>query len=590
MNLEGWHYLLSNRLPEARRSFLAEGGPESLLSLGCTMLPAGNFDDVWEPWSELIRLYPQHWAAAAALPLLVEAGGGLERQEKLNSLLRQQLGHASAQLASLTRDLLGPTQRLRWKGGVQEAKLRWRNLQPSADPSCCDLYQLNNFCQRRFYAATALRVEQGLDTHLECDPGYSEVRVWLNGEMVLRASRSFPHYWAGMPFRVPIRLKPGENQLLLQLDQESGSNHLRLRLGVNVAGSRPVALQSSGPDISPAEPWLLQAIPEEWAFLRADYQLRLGQEAKASEQLASWSEVYPESAFVAWVGARREFFRGAKKKLWEQFRPRVIEWESGEASEGETFLSYGRFALEEGHAEVEQFCSSSSDPEETCDPLVQAVLPELLRLMTHFPGHPWLLARRLHLMTPNSYPVQVEHIPESELSEAARTMEALARLYPNGWGWDYNRLAQVYTTLDQPHRARFCYRKAAAYRPLDPAAWEALGKSENESSKAVAAYKRALRLSPERIDLRDRIEQCKGAIPLLETLAPPQVCLPPWDLQEQEVIWGQKAGFYDVCDSHHPARTVLLREMRQAVYSDGASYGFYRLVAETPCDRGMCLA
>lgn len=188
-------------------------------------------------------------------------------------------------------------------------------------------------------------------------------------------------------------------------------------------------------------------------------------------------------------------------------------------------------------------------------------------------------------MTPFSYPVDVDQIPESDLPEAARLMEALAKMYPNGWGWDYQRLAHVYRRLGNQQKASIYYRKAATYRPTDPDAWEASAKNDTVPARAATAYRKALKMSPDRVYLRDRIEQCKGSAPTLETLAPPQTCLPPWQLLNEEVVWGQKAGFYDVCDGQHPARSILLQEMRQVIYPDGASYGCYRLVAETPQDR-----
>lgn len=164
------------------------------------------------------------------VPILVDAGGGLNAQEDLNELLRRQVGQCSDQFASLTKDLLGPTQRLRWKGCAQEDRLRWHTLQPCADASCCDLEQLNNYHQRRFYAATALVIEQETHTHLDCDLGSGEVRIWLNGRMVLRALRKDTQYRAGMPFRVAVRLKAGENQLLIRRDlSESGGVNFRVR-------------------------------------------------------------------------------------------------------------------------------------------------------------------------------------------------------------------------------------------------------------------------------------------------------------------------------------------------------------------------
>lgn len=269
---EGWHHLLSNRLAEARAAFLEEGGPEGLASLGCLALPTGNFQALSAPWFELIQRYPQHWSAAAVIPMLVDAGGGLDAQEDLNERLRRQMGHCPAQFSSLTQDLLGPSQRLRWKGCAQDDRLRWHTLQTCADASCCDLEQLNNFHQRRFYAATSLLIEQETHTHLDCDLGSGEVRVWLNGRMVLRALRNYTHHWAGMPFRVAVRLKAGENQLLVRRDlSESGGVNFRIRLGVRVSRSRPAELPPTEHEIPWSEPWLLQTIPEEWRLLRANY-------------------------------------------------------------------------------------------------------------------------------------------------------------------------------------------------------------------------------------------------------------------------------------------------------------------------------
>ena len=520
------------------------------------------------------------------IPILVDAGGGLEAQEGLNALLRRQSAQASGPFSSLTQDLLGPGQRFRWKAWAQGVGLRWHTLQPGADASCCDLEQLNNDYQRRFYAATTVVCEQEHQTHLDCDPGSGEVRVWLNDRMVLRACRQDAHYWAGMPFRVAVHLKGGENQLLVQRDRpEFGDVNFRLRLGGEVAGSRPAELVASEHEVASSEPWLLQSIPEEWRLFRADYLFRLGRQEEAHQHLAPWREAYPESALLAWIAGEWEGSPRAGPSIREAIRQKAPEWAVPEPSDCHSFLNRGRLQLASGATEVQYFYFSTPSSDETYAPLIRAVQPKLSGLLARFPRHPWLFERRLQLMTPFCSPVVVEHIPESDLAEAARLMEALAKLYPNGWGWDYRRLAQVHRRLGNQHKASTFYRKAAAYRPTDPDAWEALAENETVPARVATAYRKALNMSPDRVYLRDRIEQCQGATPRLETMAPPQSYRPPWQLLHEEVVWEHQAGFCDVCDSRHPARRILLQEMRQVLYSDGASYGCYRLVAETPQDR-----
>ncbi len=518
--------------------------------------------------------------------MLVDAGGGLDAQEGLNGLLRRQTGHCSEQFSSLTQDLLGPTQRLRWKGCAHQAQLRWRTLQPSPNASSCDLEQFNNYHQRRFYAATILVSRREQQTYLDCDLESGEIRVWLNSQMVLLARRNCSQYWAGMPFRATVALKAGENQLVVQRDlPEFGGVNFRIRLGVRVSRSRPLALFPSEHHVASCEPWLLQEIPEEWRLFRADYLMRLGLAEEAHHHLSPWSEAYPNSALLAWVAAKWEGARGPKNKHWEQVRQLVPEWAVPQPTDCLRYLDRGRFPLEYGRAEFQRFSFLGSSPDDTYAPLVRAVQPELSSLLARFPGHPWLLFRRLSLMTPFAAPVDVERIPERDLPEAARIMEALAKRYPNGWGWDYQRLAHVHRRLGNQLTANIYYRKAASYRPTDPDAWEESAANEKVPAVAAAAYRKALKMSPDRVYLRDRIEQCEGSAPLLETMAPPQSCLPPWELSKEEIVWGQRAGFYDVCDGRHPARRILLQEMRQVIYSDGGSYGCYRLVAETPPDR-----
>lgn len=581
-HFEGWHHLLSDRLAEARTAFSAESGADGLLGLGCVALPTGHFQEIWEPWSELVRLHSQHWSAAAVIPMLVEAGGGLEAQERLSQLLKRQRSQGSAPFASLVEDLLGPTQRLRWKISADSEKKRWHTMRPGADPSAVDLEQIRTCYQLRFYAATAFESEEEVETTLDCDLGSGEVRIWLNHEMVLRARREQAHHWAGMPYRAHIKLQAGKNFLLVQLDRpEFGSVNFRLRLGVGVVPGRPAELSPPEHEIPPVASWLLEAIPAECRLLHADYLWRLGLEDQAHRHLSHWVEAYPKSGLLSWLAARWEgFSRGPKNKVWQAHRQAIPDWNSPSPAEHDRFLSQGRFPLEDGRAEVQHF-----SPRLAYAPLVEAALPQLSELLRQFPGHPWLLERRLSLMTPYSAPVDIEHIPADELREAATLMEALGKKYPNGWGWDYQRLAAVYRRLGEKVKASRYYRKAASYRPWDPDAWETLADHETDPSKAVRAYQKALKLSPNRIGLRDKIEQCRGAAPLLEALSPAEPCQPSWDLQAEEVVCQQEAGFYDVCDSQHPARVILLEEMRQVVYSDGASYGLYRLVAETPEDR-----
>ncbi|MGE0492357.1 MAG: tetratricopeptide repeat protein [Vulcanimicrobiota bacterium] len=192
-----------------------------------------------------------------------------------------------------------------------------------------------------------------------------------------------------------------------------------------------------------------------------------------------------------------------------------------------------------------------------------------------------MLERCLQLVDPLCQPLEPAQLEADQLDAARELMERLARVYPNGWGWDYQRLGDVCRRLGRWERAVYYYRKACRYAPRSsrPAeclaqVWLALG----DSLRAERAFRQALRRDPGRIALRDEVRRCQGLCSPLDDLAPPRALPPPWQTSPVRPVFTSQIGFHDVCDASKE-HDVVLREFRQVLYQDGAWHGRYRLVA-----------
>jgi len=422
-----------------------------------------------------------------------------------------------------------------------------------------------NYEHRTYYAATVIESAEDCWTDWECDPG-AEVRVWLNGEALFRCRRPRQREWAGFPFRGKCQLLRGENLLLVQsICHEYGDANFRLQLGRELK-STPAEGCSGEADPAPVGCWFLDLVPAGEGLFRAEYLGRLGYDEEALQELGEGRSSSALLAFLDWRIQTRE-------TAWKKLRAQVPEWAPGDISDAQRFLLEGRLHVENSEASLARLSRGTVSWREAYAPMIVAVGSHLVELEAQYPGHPWLLERRLSLLTPHLSPVEPDQLLDEELDLACELMEGLAKVHPNGWGWEYQRLGEMYWRRGRLAEAERSYRKAARYAPTEAQPWIDLADCVSDPEKA---YAEALKREPERISLRDRVQQ------RLQALAPEQTCLPDWPILPTRQIWMSDVGFYDVCDGHDNELSVRLEETRQLIFGDGASYGYYREVMELP--------
>ena len=91
-----------------------------------------------------------------------------------------------------------------------------------------------------------------------------------------------------------------------------------------------------------------------------------------------------------------------------------------------------------------------------------------------FPDHPWLWEDQLKLLDPWAWPPQMEALSPQARTEALALMEKLLAHFPNGWGWNYQRLGDIYRELGRFRQAATCYRRAARCAPRSAHPWRCL--------------------------------------------------------------------------------------------------------------------
>ena len=570
----GWTHLFSHRLDLAKEQFSLLPLVEGLRGLGWTAWLQSDWPALVNSWGRLLSEFPHDEANAGLLPLLAEACDDIPKDVWLSERLVSLEKRACPPLRRMISDRLPHRQDdLRWTGWgpvqFDENRPTWRShrLQPAPIPRILELSQLddNDGEGLLWLAACELSLQQDTTAFLACDPLEADVTVLINGQPVLRCCRPVNQHWLGLPFGTAVELSSGRSLMEVRsVTQGFGSPNCRfhwsdpegrsLPIDSRPATRRPRSSASRDPD-SPYIPQLCGRGVDS-PLARAALWSRWGNSQKAKEELAELVQEYPDSPLLNRLltsppPSRRQF--PCHRATW------------GQIPVGE---------IDDDHP-VKIWANQEQD--------------RLANLEENYPDHPWLLQDKLKLLDPWTFPPAWESLSEPQAAQACALMEKLAQRFPNGWGWDYQRLGDLHRRLGHLHRAAVCYRQAARYEPRHARPWCRLGEALLElgqGQRAERAFRAALRAEPARVAVRDQLTRCAGRPPELDDLVPRANQAPPWPTPPLRRLTLREAGFHDTCDALSTGSKVET-ELRQRIYPDGAVYGVVREMREVEV-AGLC--